>query len=158
MLSGGRFLPHCKTSSSVWAICYHHDYSGSNWLNRAPILTLYTFAIFPTISKIWPLSAVFMLLYRDLQHCFSAPRLGKLGDRIGPERILIAMLIFSILVLIPMAFVQSPWQLLLLRFLLGAADGALLPAVQTLLIYNCSNQVAGRIFGYNQSFRGYRQR
>jgi len=28
-----------------------------------------------------------------------------------------------------------------------------LPAVQTMLIYNCTNQVAGRIFSYNQSFR-----
>ena len=83
----------------------------------------------------------------------SAPRLGKLGDRIGPERILICMLIVSVLLLIPMAFVQTPWQLGVLRFLLGAADGALLPAVQTLLIYNCTNQVAGRIFSYNQSFR-----
>ncbi|MCL2898584.1 multidrug efflux MFS transporter MdtG [Brenneria tiliae] len=83
----------------------------------------------------------------------SAPRLGKLGDRIGPERILIAMLVISVLLLIPMAFVQTPWQLGVLRFLLGAADGALLPAVQTLLIYHSSNQVAGRIFSYNQSFR-----
>lgn len=83
----------------------------------------------------------------------SAPRLGKLGDRIGPERILVFMLIVSVLLLIPMAFVQTPWQLGVLRFLLGAADGALLPAVQTLLIYNCTNQVAGRIFSYNQSFR-----
>lgn len=63
------------------------------------------------------------------------------------------MLIVSVLLLIPMAFVQTPWQLGVLRFLLGAADGALLPAVQTLLIYNCTNQVAGRIFSYNQSFR-----
>ena len=53
----------------------------------------------------------------------------------------------------PMAFVQNPLQLGILRFLLGAADGALLPAVQTLLIYNCTNQVAGRVFSYNQSFR-----
>ncbi|EHD21017.1 MULTISPECIES: multidrug efflux MFS transporter MdtG [Brenneria] len=83
----------------------------------------------------------------------SAPRLGKLGDKIGPERILIAMLVVSVLLLIPMAFVQSPWQLGVLRFLLGAADGALLPAVQTLLIYHSSNHVAGRIFSYNQSFR-----
>ncbi|MCL2894894.1 multidrug efflux MFS transporter MdtG [Brenneria tiliae] len=83
----------------------------------------------------------------------SAPRLGKLGDKIGPERILIAMLVVSVLLLIPMAFVQTPWQLGVLRFLLGAADGALLPAVQTLLIYHSSNQVAGRIFSYNQSFR-----
>ncbi len=83
----------------------------------------------------------------------SAPRLGKLGDRIGPERILVAMMAISVLLLIPMAFVQNPLQLGILRFLLGAADGALLPAVQTLLIYNCSNQVAGRVFSYNQSFR-----
>lgn len=45
------------------------------------------------------------------------------------------------------------WQLGVLRFLLGAADGALLPAVQTLLVYNSTNQIAGRIFSYNQSFR-----
>jgi DHA1 family multidrug resistance protein-like MFS transporter len=40
-----------------------------------------------------------------------------------------------------------------LRFLLGAADGALLPAVQTLLVYNSTSQISGRIFSYNQSFR-----
>lgn len=57
------------------------------------------------------------------------------------------------LLLIPMSFVQTPLQLGILRFLLGAADGALLPAVQTLLVYNSSNQIAGRIFSYNQSFR-----
>lgn len=35
----------------------------------------------------------------------------------------------------------------------GAADGALLPAVQTLLVYNSTSQISGRIFSYNQSFR-----
>ncbi len=72
---------------------------------------------------------------------------------IGPEKILITALIFSVLLLIPMSYVQTPLQLGILRFLLGAADGALLPAVQTLLVYNSSNQIAGRIFSYNQSFR-----
>ena len=33
------------------------------------------------------------------------------------------------------------------------ADGALLPAVQTLLVYNSTSQISGRIFSYNQSFR-----
>ncbi|HDS7886650.1 TPA: multidrug efflux MFS transporter MdtG [Escherichia coli] len=65
----------------------------------------------------------------------------------------VAALIFSVLLLIPMSYVQTPLQLGILRFLLGAADGALLPAVQTLLVYNSSNQIAGRIFSYNQSFR-----
>lgn len=54
----------------------------------------------------------------------SAPRLGKLGDRIGPEKILIVALVISVLLLIPMSFVQTPLQLGILRFLLGAADGA----------------------------------
>jgi DHA1 family multidrug resistance protein-like MFS transporter len=57
------------------------------------------------------------------------------------------------LLLIPMSFVQTPLQLGILRFLLGAADGALLPAVQTLLVYNSTSQISGRIFSYNQSFR-----
>ncbi|PSA69683.1 MFS transporter, partial [Corynebacterium diphtheriae] len=71
----------------------------------------------------------------------SAPRLGKLGDRIGPEKILITALIFSVLLLIPMSYVQTPFHLGILRFLLGAADGALLPAVQTLLVYYSSIQI-----------------
>jgi DHA1 family multidrug resistance protein-like MFS transporter len=80
----------------------------------------------------------------------SAPKLGKLGDRIGPEKILIVALIVSVLLLIPMSFVQTPWQLVL-RFLLGAADGAC-PAVQTLLVYNSTNQIAGRILVITSHF------
>lgn len=51
-----------------------------------------------------------------------------------------------------MSFVTSPLQLGVLRFLLGFADSAMLPAVQTLLLKYCSDNVTGRIFGYNQSF------
>ena len=46
----------------------------------------------------------------------------------------------------------SALQLGTLRFLLGFADGAMLPAVQTLLLKYSSDSVTGRIFGYNQSF------
>lgn len=111
----------------------------------APILTLYVRELAGHSQNLAFISGMAALL--------SAPRLGKLGDRVGPERILISMMALSVLLLIPMSFVQSPWQLGVLRFLLGATDGALLPAVQTLLIYNSSSQVAGRIFSYNQSFR-----
>ncbi len=37
--------------------------------------------------------------------------------------------------------------------MLGALNAALLPAVQTLIIYNISHQVTGRIFSYNQALR-----
>ncbi|WP_312628172.1 multidrug efflux MFS transporter MdtG [Scandinavium sp.] len=118
----------------------------------APILTLYVRELAGNVSNIAFISGMIASV-PGVAALMSAPRLGKLGDRIGPEKILIAALVISVLLLIPMAFVQSPWQLGLLRFLLGAADGALLPAVQTLLVYNSTNQIAGRIFSYNQSFR-----
>lgn len=82
----------------------------------------------------------------------SAPRLGKLGDRIGTARILMATLIIAVILFFAMSFVTTPLQLGILRFLLGFADGAMLPAVQTLLVKYSSDQVTGRIFGYNQSF------
>ncbi|MBW7983921.1 multidrug efflux MFS transporter MdtG [Enterobacillus tribolii] len=118
----------------------------------APILTLYVRELSGATNNLAFISG-FIASVPGVAALISAPRLGRLGDRIGPERILIAMLIFSILVLLPMSLVQNPWQLAVLRFLLGAADGALLPAVQALLLYNSSNQVAGRIFSYNQAFR-----
>ena len=118
----------------------------------APILTLYVRDL-PVTSVILHLLAVLSRRCPAWQRC-SAPRgWEKLGDRVGPEKILICALVISVLLLIPMSMVQAPWQLGLLRFLLGAADGALLPAVQTLLVYNSTNQIAGRIFSYNQSFR-----
>ena len=118
----------------------------------APILTLYVRDLAGNISDIAFVSGMIASV-PGVAALICAPRLGKLGDRIGPEKILIAALIVSVLLLIPMSFVQNPLQLGILRFLLGAADGALLPAVQTLLVYNSSNQIAGRIFSYNQSFR-----
>ncbi|HBH16192.1 MAG TPA: multidrug transporter subunit MdtG, partial [Leclercia adecarboxylata] len=117
-----------------------------------PILALFIQSMAPESSNIAFLSGMIAAV-PGISALMSAPRLGKLGDRIGPEKILIAALMLSVLLLIPMAFVQTPFQLGVLRFLLGAADGALLPAVQTLLVYNTTNQIAGRIFSYNQSFR-----
>ncbi|CAI1597941.1 Tetracycline resistance protein, class C [Serratia quinivorans] len=82
----------------------------------------------------------------------SAPRLGRLGDRIGTARILLAALGLTTVLFAIMAWVETPLQLGILRFLLRFADGALMPAVQTLLLKYSSDQVTGRIFGYNQSF------
>lgn len=120
--------------------------------STAPILTLYVRDLAGNISNIAFISGMIASV-PGVAALICAPRLGKLGDRIGPEKILIVALVVSVLLLIPMSFVQNPLQLGILRFLLGAADGALLPAVQTLLVYNSSNQIAGRIFSYNQSFR-----
>ena len=117
----------------------------------SPILTLFVRHLAPDIQNIAFVSG-FIAAVPGVSALFSAPVLGKLGDRIGTGRILVATLSVSILLFIGMSFVTSPTQLAALRFLLGFADGAMMPAVQTLLLRQSSDQTTGRIFGYNQSF------
>ncbi|AUJ33177.1 multidrug efflux MFS transporter [Liquorilactobacillus nagelii DSM 13675] len=80
-----------------------------------------------------------------------ASRVGHLMDRIGPQRVLFSGLVISALVFIPMYFVTTPLQLGILRFLLGLASAAMLPAVQTVLTVDVPQEAFGRIFSYNQS-------
>lgn len=117
----------------------------------APILTLYVRDLAGNVSNIAFISGMIASV-PGIAALMSAPRLGKLGiasGRKNPHR----GADYLGATLIPMSFVQTPLQLGILRFLLGAADGALLPAVQTLLVYNSTSQISGRIFSYNQSFR-----
>ncbi|MEP9184532.1 multidrug efflux MFS transporter [Enterobacter ludwigii] len=116
-----------------------------------PILALFIKSMEPHSNNIAFLSGMIAAV-PGVSALISAPRLGKLGDRIGTARILMATLIFAVVLFFAMSFVTSPLQLGVLRFLLGFADGAMLPAVQTLLVKYSSDQVTGRIFGYNQSF------
>ncbi|GGD07681.1 multidrug efflux MFS transporter [Franconibacter pulveris 1160] len=117
----------------------------------SPILALFIKALSPQSDNIAFLSGMIAAV-PGVSALLSAPRLGKLGDRIGTARVLMATLIFAVALFFAMSFVTSPTQLAVLRFLLGFADGAMLPAVQTLLVKYSSDQVTGRIFGYNQSF------
>ncbi len=116
-----------------------------------PILALFIKHLSPDSTNIAFMSG-FIAAVPGISALFSAPKLGKLGDRIGTARVLMATLIFSVALFFAMAWVTSPMQLAVLRFLLGFADGAMLPAVQTLLVKYSSDRVTGRIFGYNQSF------
>ncbi|ENL8726938.1 multidrug efflux MFS transporter [Citrobacter amalonaticus] len=117
----------------------------------SPILALFIKSMVPDSNNIAFLSGLIASV-PGVSALISAPRLGKLGDRIGTERILMATLICAVVLFFAMSWVTTPFQLGVLRFLLGFADGAMLPAVQTLLVKYSSDQITGRIFGYNQSF------
>lgn len=117
----------------------------------SPILALFIKSMAPDSNNIAFLSGLIASV-PGVSALISASRLGKLGDRIGTERILMATLICAVVLFFAMSWVTTPFQLGVLRFLLGFADGAMLPAVQTLLVKYSSDQITGRIFGYNQSF------
>lgn len=117
----------------------------------SPILTLFVRQLEPNVENIAFISGVVAAI-PGVSALFSAPRLGKLGDRIGAQRILFAALMLTIVLFLAMSWASSALQLGALRFLLGFAEGAMMPAVQTLLLRYSSDRITGRIFGYNQSF------
>lgn len=86
-----------------------------------------------------------------LASIISAPRLGKLSDKIGARKVILGSLIAAGIFFIPQAFVTNPWQLMGLRFLLGLATAGLMPSVNTIVKRLSPEAVTGRIFGYSMS-------
>lgn len=80
-------------------------------------------------------------------------RLGKLGDRIGYIKILIALLFMAGIVYIPAAFVSSLWQLVAIRFLLGIAIGGIVPLRVAYIRHEAPLSMQGEVLGYNTSLR-----
>lgn len=72
----------------------------------------------------------------------SSVLLGKLGDRFGHRKVLIALSFGAGLCYIPQAFVRGVGQLIILRGMLGIFDGGLLPSANALI--SSSTQGQGR--------------
>ena len=68
---------------------------------------------------------------------------GRLGDRIGFRRLLIAMAFGAGLIYIPQALVVSVVQLIVLRGILGIFDGGLLPSANALIASSSPPERAG---------------
>ncbi|KRL94659.1 MFS transporter [Limosilactobacillus equigenerosi] len=83
----------------------------------------------------------------------ASSRVGRTMDHLGPQIVLLTGLAVATVLFIPMVFVTNPWQLAFWRFLLGLANAALTPAVQTILTLDTPADAFGRIFSYNQSFQ-----
>ncbi|EPH93620.1 MULTISPECIES: multidrug efflux MFS transporter [unclassified Enterococcus] len=118
----------------------------------SPIISLYIRQLLNGHGNVTLVSGIIASI-PGIATLIAAPRLGRLGDKIGSERILAIGLGFAILVYIPMGFVTNVWQLGALRFFIGISDACLLPAVQALITKYSPQQAAGRIFSYNQSFQ-----
>ena len=116
-----------------------------------PILYLYVHQLSPDSNNIAFISG-FIAALPGMSALISAPVWGRMSDRIGPKRIISVAFVMFIILLTLMSLVSSVPQFSILRFLLGFADGAMFPAIQSLLLTYSSREVSGRVFGYNQSF------
>ncbi|RPE04667.1 MFS transporter [Candidatus Pantoea deserta] len=115
-----------------------------------PIITLYV-GQFVQGQQATTVMAGLVMAAAALGSILSAPRLGKLADRIGHWRVLSAGLLACALLLIPQAFISAAWQLVALRFLMGMALGGLLPCVTAIIRHSVPEGQVGRMLGYSTS-------
>ncbi len=144
---------------------------GYRTLLAAPgMISLYTLSFLRSLGQmmIYPVAALFMI---ELMHsesgaatwtglmigsvagasALSGVYLGRLGDRVGHERIMLASAIACALLYLPQPFVTTPWQLITLQALGGLAVGGLLSPMAALLNLWTPSGTQGATYGLENS-------
>jgi len=81
----------------------------------------------------------------------SAVYLGRLGDRIGHRKILIASMAAAALIYLPQSMVTAGWQLLVLQALAGVTLGGIIPSISALLARFSRPGLEGAVYGLDNS-------
>lgn len=115
-----------------------------------PIITVYVTQLSQNTSHVALLAGI-TFSASGLANIIAAPRLGKISDQIGAQKVILVALVMSGLLFIPQAFVKNPWQFMALRFLLGLATAGLVPSVNALVKKITPDSLTGRIFGFSMS-------
>ncbi len=82
---------------------------------------------------------------------FSAVVLGRIGDKVGHKRVLVASALLAAVGYFPQALATSPWQLVVLNAIAGAAVGGILPALGALLAQYSPPGQEGAVYGLDAS-------
>ena len=117
-----------------------------------PIITVYISELSNNITNV-ALIAGIVFSASGLANIIAAPKLGKISDKIGAHKVMLYSLIVAGIIFIPQAFVKNPWQLMILRFLLGLALAGLNPSVNILIKKITPSSLTGRVFGFSVSAR-----
>ncbi len=82
-----------------------------------------------------------------LTSALSSVYLGRRGDRVGHQRILLACMAGAGILYLPMALVTAPWHLVILQALFGIAAGGLIPAANAIVANATPTERRGMIYG-----------
>ncbi len=115
-----------------------------------PILSLFVIELNPPGGKI-SFFAGLIAAAAGFTNVFSAPRLGKLGDKYGSEKILYYSMIGAAILFIPQGFSDNVWELMFWRFLLGFTLGGLLPSVNSIIKKFAPKGMESISFSYSSS-------
>jgi DHA1 family multidrug resistance protein-like MFS transporter len=117
-----------------------------------PILALFVLTLEPGRSERGSVAMTGLIIGASaFTSAVSAVYLGRLGDRIGHERILFGSALLSALLFIPQVFVTSGWQLAFWQAVSGIAIGGLVPSVSALMNIYAPAGNQGATYGLDNS-------
>ncbi|MEV4421699.1 MFS transporter [Patulibacter sp. NPDC049589] len=119
-------------------------------MSLEPIVTVFVGQLDTGTRHVATLSGVVMAV-GALGSIASAPRLGRLADRIGHARVITGGLAGAALLFGLQAATQEVWQLVVLRFGAGVCLGGLMPAVTAAVRHAVPDAVVGRVLGLSVS-------
>lgn len=112
-----------------------------------PIITVYVSQLAHGATAISSIAGVVMAA-GALGTIVSAPRLGKLADRIGYAPVICVCLLASAALLVLQATAVDNLELGILRFLMGLCLGGLLPAITASIRHTVARPSVGQVLGY----------
>ncbi|WP_449619800.1 MFS transporter [Robertmurraya sp. Marseille-Q9965] len=116
-----------------------------------PILSLYVSELHGPANLAFFSGIAFSVA--GLGNLMMARQWGKIADRYGYIKVLIALLLVAGVVYLPGAFVTNIWQLVFIRFLLGMAIGGIIPVRVAYIRQEAPIAMQGEVLGYNTSLR-----
>jgi MFS family permease len=119
-------------------------------MSLEPIVTVYIGQLDPGTRQVAALAGIVMAI-GAAGSIASASRVGRLGDRLGYERVITVCLTAAAVTLALQAVVQNVWELGLLRLAMGVALGGLLPAISAAIRHAVPDGVVGRVLGLSVS-------
>jgi DHA1 family multidrug resistance protein-like MFS transporter len=147
MLPDFRPLARSRALWSLMAVIAADQVAGSV---VSPFLPLYIQKITSEAAHVGTTTGVIIGL-GAVASALAAIIVGKFSYRLGYRRVLIVCMTGAALFIIPQAFVQSPFQLLLLRMASCFFVGGNLPSVNALIAQRIESGKQGSIYGISSS-------
>ncbi|MEC0180832.1 MFS transporter [Paenibacillus peoriae] len=147
VLAGLKELSHTPQLPALFTVTFLLQFA---MISTVSLLPLYVQKLYGSAEGI-ALIAGFVTAITGVSNMVAAPLLGRLSDQVGAHKILTLSLLGTAVMLIPQAFVNEVWQLVIIRFFMGVFMGGLLPSVNALIRLYTPEGMESRSFGFNTS-------
>jgi len=145
--SSYRALIHAPDMASLYSSTFLFSVARSVTL---PIAALFVLDLMGPAAAVATVTGMLMG-FKAIVGSGSAVWFGRLGDKLGHPRILLAGAVLGVLLYIPQPFVTAAWQLVVLQALTGLVQGAMVPAIGALMNLRTPAGAKGVTYGLDNS-------